>query len=571
MTIGVVIICRYSSERLPGKILCNINGRTVLSHIVERIKKAAPKIPIVIATSEESSDDPIASYCRRSGLEYFRGSLDDVADRFLSCAESYGWEYAVRINGDNLFIDFNSLREMLAIAGTGNYDFVTNVPGRTFPYGMSIEIVRTKFYCSEIANTEDADHHEHVTSWLYEHPDTGHCYVYKNKVCPEAAGMRLALDTPEDLNNARRIMENADFLLTEQSLLEIYNFITREENSSPWQGSSGPLLIAEIGGNHEGDFDTAKKMTELAISSGADCVKFQLYKGNTLVSPIESPERNQHFKKFELTQEQHVHLAEMCREANVSYLASVWDLEMLDWIDQYLNFYKIGSGDMTAWPILEEFARRGKPILLSTGLSTMDEVLQAVGFLQRANPSYSDPDMLAIMQCTSMYPIPDKDANLLVMDAFRAATRLSIGYSDHTIGIEALRTAAAMGAKVLEFHFTDTREGKTFRDHQVSLIADEVKQLKQDIEQITTLRGSSVKTPQVSEINNKHEISFRRGVYLCRPKKPGDIIHADDLVYLRPAHGTDARDTELVIGAKVLRNLESYRALQYGSDYIIPM
>ncbi|ALP54789.1 hypothetical protein Tel_08595 [Candidatus Tenderia electrophaga] len=347
----------------------------------------------------------------------------------------------------------------------------------------------------------------------------------------------------------------------------MYSFLSRELKSSPWEGAVGPLLIAEIGGNHEGDFNLAKHMANLAISCGADSVKFQLYRGNTLVSPVESADRNRHFKKFELTKNQHIYLAEMCRDASVSYSASVWDLDMLDWIDPYLEFYKIGSGDMTAWPILAEFARRGKPILLSTGLSTMEEILQTVEFLKRINPRYSEPNMLCILQCTSMYPIPDEDANLRVMDSLRDVARASVGYSDHTIGMDALLAAAAMGARVLEFHFTDDREGKSFRDHKVSLTPDEVQNLKSQIKRIIALRGDGVKLPQPSELANEHEVSFRRGVFIQRPMKAGELIKEDDLVFLRPAHGTDARDAEMLIGCKVLRDIEPFKAIESGVDY----
>ena len=118
-----------------------------------------------------------------------------------------------------------------------------------------------------------------------------------------------------------------------------------------WKGSAGPLLIAEIGGNHEGDFEYARKLTELAIESKADFVKFQIYTGDTLVSKVEGAQRNKHFKKFELTPEQHIALAEMCRQNNVGYMASVWDPEAIDWIDEYISIYKIGSGDLTAYPV----------------------------------------------------------------------------------------------------------------------------------------------------------------------------------------------------------------------------
>jgi N,N'-diacetyllegionaminate synthase len=567
VNVGIVILCRYDSKRLPGKILHEIHGRSVLSYIVERIQRAAPLRPLVVATSTDVSDDRIASYCRRAGLKCFRGSLDDVAGRFLACADSHGWDFAVRINGDNLFLDSDTLLAMLAIADTDAYDLVTNLPGRSFPFGMSVEIVRTSFYRSVMKEFSDAIHREHVTSWLYDNSTVGRRYVYMNNACPEAAGLQLSLDTPQDLEKATRILERAGTTPACLGLQQVYTLATTEVTPSPWRGAAGPLLIAEIGGNHEGDFEVALAMTQSAIESGVDCVKFQIYSGDTLVSPVESPDRHKHFQKFELKHKQHVALAQMCRAAGVNYLASVWDLDILQWIDPYMDFYKIGSGDLSAWPLLRDFARRGKPILLSTGLATMDEVLQTVRQIQAVDARYCKPEMFCILQCTSMYPIPDSDANLRVMESLRAASGLSVGYSDHTTGISALLAAAAMGAEVLEFHFTLSREGKTFRDHQVSLVAEEVRQLKHDIAQITALRGSFIKVPQPSELKNHHEISFRRGVYIKRPLKVGEIISDDDIVLLRPAHGTDARDADLVAGARVLRDIAPFQALHHNLDY----
>jgi sialic acid synthase SpsE len=336
---------------------------------------------------------------------------------------------------------------------------------------------------------------------------------------------------------------------------------------SPWKGSVGPLLISEIGGNHEGDFDVAKNMVQLAIDSGSDCVKLQLYTGDGLVSAVESPARNQHFKKFELSKDQHLYLAQMCREAGVSYNASVWEIDMLDWIDEHLEFYKIGSGDLTAWPILQVFAKKNKPILLSTGLSTLQEVLDTVAFIQSVNPSYEDPNMLCLLQCTSMYPIPLSDANLNVMTTYRNETGLSVGYSDHTEGTDALKVAAAMGASVLEYHFTDSRDGKEFRDHKVSLTPEELKNLKIELTKLMTIKGSGIKLPTKSELDENHQVSFRRAVYLRRDVKEGEVILASDLIFLRPANGTDARDFDLVVGATSLRDIKAYNAIIQHQDY----
>jgi N-acetylneuraminate synthase/N,N'-diacetyllegionaminate synthase len=150
------------------------------------------------------------------------------------------------------------------------------------------------------------------------------------------------------------------------------------------------------------------------------------------------------------------------------------------------------------------------------------------------------------------------------MDQLRAATGVAVGYSDHTEGGLAVRIAAGMGADVLEFHFTDSREGKGFRDHKVSVTPDEVVQLQQDIREISELRGSDVKALQVSEIEQGHTTSFRRAVYVRHTIEPGQTISADDCVVLRPNHGIDARDFELMLGARAKVRLEPYRRIDWN-------
>lgn len=331
-----------------------------------------------------------------------------------------------------------------------------------------------------------------------------------------------------------------------------------------FQGKNGPLLIAEIGGNHEGDFEYAQQLTRLAISTQVDYIKFQLYTGDTLVSKIESPTRNQHFKKFELTQSQHLELAKMITDAGIGYMASVWDEEMMEWIDPFMSIYKVGSGDLTAYPILKKIAQKGKPIIISTGLAREEEVLETVDFLRTIDSKYKDPNQLAILQCTSMYPISHSDANLLVMQRLKNFTGASIGYSDHTEGLSALKYAYAMGAQVLEFHFTDTREGKIFRDHKVSLVPEEVKELIREINQINILKGDSEKKPLPIEMSNEHHISFRRAVYPKKDLKKGTVLTENHLITLRPLQGIDAKEYFAVLGKTLNRDIKAHERLDWN-------
>jgi N-acetylneuraminate synthase/N,N'-diacetyllegionaminate synthase len=162
-----------------------------------------------------------------------------------------------------------------------------------------------------------------------------------------------------------------------------------------------------------------------------------------------------------------------------------------------------------------------------------------------------------------MYPISSNDAHLSVMGNLKKLTELTIGYSDHTEGCKALKYAIAMGAEILEFHFTDKREGKSFRDHKVSLTPKEVKELINEIQLINSLKGDAIKKPTQIELDNSHEITFRRAVYPNRNIKKGEIISEENLTVLRPNHGIDARDFDKMIGNKINCDVKKHQKLEW--------
>lgn len=324
---------------------------------------------------------------------------------------------------------------------------------------------------------------------------------------------------------------------------------------SIWQDKN-LFIIAEIGGNHEGDFSYAKKLTHLACASKAHSVKFQVYTGDSLVSQVESPDRNKHFKKFELSRGQFEELAAICREAGKDFSVSVWNPESVDWVDDLVTFYKIGSGDLTCLPIIKKFTQKRKPIILSTGLATENEVEKVVDFIRNADPFYRSAANLAILQCNSMYPTPDEDLNLSTMTRFKELFDVTVGYSDHSIGSLASKVAIGLGAKIIETHFTDSREGKTFRDHKVSLTKDEIDDLYDEGLRIQKMLGSPKKQPTKSEVETGHTVSFRRAVYFQRAMKKGEVVKEEDLVFLRPCHGISAMETAAVVGKRLKKDHE---------------
>ncbi len=317
---------------------------------------------------------------------------------------------------------------------------------------------------------------------------------------------------------------------------------------------SNILFIAEIGGNHEGNFNYAKKLVKDAISTGVQVVKLQTYRASKLTNKLESPDRYKHFKKFELTISQHKYLAEMCIDNGVYYNSSIWDEEALIKLDRYLKFYKIGSGDLTAFPFLKKFLRRKKPIILSTGLSNFKEINQTVNFIKENN-FYKKKGNLALLQCTSCYPTYDNEVNLLAMKKLEKICPI-VGYSHHNKGDLAIKTAISLGARIIEFHYTDNRKGKTFRDHKISLTKNETISLIKDVRRINNFLKKDFKKPTTSEINSRHVISFRRGLYYKKNLKEGHIITENDLEVLRPNLSLDPRNFEKILGKKLNKSVK---------------
>jgi N-acetylneuraminate synthase/N,N'-diacetyllegionaminate synthase len=326
-------------------------------------------------------------------------------------------------------------------------------------------------------------------------------------------------------------------------------------------GKNSVFYIAEIGGNHEGDYNYAKELTQLAIHSGADAVKFQFYTGDSLVSGIEDKDRNAHFKKFELSNKQNLDLLHQVIKSNAIPMASVWNEKMLSWADPYLPIHKVGSGDLTCFPMLSILAATNKPIILSTGLSSLKEVSNAVAYIDKCNPSYISQRKLALLQCTSSYPTPDEDANINAMLTLKQEFGFPVGYSDHTLGVSAIEIAVAMGAEIIEKHFTDTRQGKTFRDHKVSLTKDEVQGVLEKMKKIVILKGKDEKFLTNSEKIDRHHITFRRGIYVNRDIKVGEIIEESDLDVLRPLHGICSSRFYDVLGCQAVRSIKARHAL----------
>ena len=328
-----------------------------------------------------------------------------------------------------------------------------------------------------------------------------------------------------------------------------------------WTGKNGPLLIAEIGGNHEGDFNYAKKLLKLAVLSKVDVIKYQIYQGETLVNKKISPKRYKHFKNFELSKKQHLYLADQCKERGIKYLSSVWNKDDLKWISKKMDFFKIGSGDLTAYDQIFETCKYKKPLLLSTGLSTLDEIKETIKFIKSTNSFYKKKENLAILQCTSDYPAKTSELNLNVI---KTLIKLGhpVGYSHHNIETYPLEIAYILGSRILEFHFTDTRKNKRFRDHRISLTPDMVRDIVNKIKLINLIKGSSEKKPTNGEIESGNISSFRRGLFLNKDLKKNNKLNIKDLITLRPEKGISSKNFYNLINKKLKKDIKKLNIIR---------
>lgn len=324
-----------------------------------------------------------------------------------------------------------------------------------------------------------------------------------------------------------------------------------------------PFIIAEIGGNHEGNFEQAKLLLDAASQTGADAVKFQIYRGEKIANKLISPERAEHFKKFELDDSQWMELIQRADSLGVIFMSSVWDAESLETYDPYIAIHKIGSGDLTAHTFLEHVARKDKPMILSTAMSTIEEIKEAVNAINRANPRLIRDRELVVLHCVAMYGDPQEQyANLLsirkLQDEF---PNLDIGYSDHTRGIYACELALAMGACVIEKHFTLDKT-RAFRDHHLSVDPKEMKELVEKTALIKTYLGRYEKKP-IKPIENEGRIrEFRRGVYPRYDLKKGTVLTKDNTVLLRPNTGIGAESYTTILGKKLENDRKALEPLK---------
>lgn len=329
------------------------------------------------------------------------------------------------------------------------------------------------------------------------------------------------------------------------------------------------FVIAEVGVNHNGRLDLALQMIDIAADCGADAVKFQTFKSRNEISKYaekaeyqkEATGTNESLLdmaiRLELDEDAHRRLFERCKTRGIQFMSSPfesWSIEFLDALG--LDVLKIPSGQVDNLPYLRQIGALGKTIILSTGMSTLDEVEQAINVLVAAGTRKED---ITILQCTTAYPTSFEDVNLKAMLTMRDGLGMRVGYSDHTLGIEVPIAAVALGAEVIEKHFTldKTMEGP---DHRASLDPSELKAMVAVIRGIEKALGDGIKRPLPSEEINR--LIARRSIVAARRIRKGEVFTAEAITVKSPATGLSPMAWDSVVGQKAKQDFEEDQLIE---------
>lgn len=329
------------------------------------------------------------------------------------------------------------------------------------------------------------------------------------------------------------------------------------------------FIIAEIGINHNGDLNRAKQLITAAKNAGADAVKFQSFKAEkmcdmhlTETKDVEGVTGGSNssfdmYKALEVSDQMHYELLKHAIDEGIMFLSSVFDEQTADFLDALdVPAYKIASSDLTHLPLIEHVAKKGKPVVISTGLATMADVTAAVEVCHKAGN-----EQVVILHCVSSYPPPANDLNLRAIQTMQEELPHPVGYSDHFEGSLACIAAVGMGALVIEKHFTLDNEWQG-PDHRISLTADQFAQCVRSIRLIESMRGSGIKLPAGSE--KDAIVSSRRSIRVLGSISAGEVITPDKIIMLKPEIGLAPGEIHNVIGRKAKVDLTNHAPISWS-------
>lgn len=566
MKVRAIIQARMLSKRLRGKSLMAVNGIPLLYRVIDAVKQNDFIDEITIATTDLIADDPIDAAVKDSDVSVFRGDALDVLNRFVEASKDMDeHDVIVRFTADNPLNDKEITKNAFDLHIEQKADY-THIHGLSHivPEFFSVGALREAH-----ALTDSNFDKEHVTPFFRKNPK-----LFKVLELPnDFEGLRpdldayLTIDTGEQLEAFERMFTTLDF--TDGPDFEaIYNYLGDQihlpKDSDKLKikldgitvGEDYPTyIIAEIGQNHNGEVRLAKRLIDMAVDCRANAVKFQkrdipseLTK-EAFDKPYDNPNSfgktyGEHRMFLELDESQHLELKEYAEAKGITYFCTPCDVPSVELLERIgCPFYKVASRDLTNIPLLEALGKTGKPVIISTGMASMEDIDAGMQALQLGK------DKLMILQCTSEYPCALENVNLKVMDTLKEKYGLITGFSDHTSGVVVSTAAAVMGAAIIEKHVTLDRTMKG-TDQPGSLEKAGLAKLVDYIRATELAIGDGLKV--VNPVTEAAKIKLARSVTSKVKINKGEVLTENMLCLKSPGNGIKWVHRDTVLGKKAL-------------------
>ncbi|MCH2213166.1 MAG: N-acetylneuraminate synthase family protein [Fuerstiella sp.] len=580
-----VIQARMLSTRLRGKSLMAVSGIPLLKWVIQRVQKMDFFTKIVVATSVEAADDPIAAFAETCGVSVLRGDSEDVLQRFVDAASQLSETSVVaRFTADNPLYDRTRSARLLERHQQANADY-THIDGLS---KMVPELIRVACLRQMGRRAEQAWDREHVTTWIRRH--AGEFDV--NTESSDFEGLRPEYDNRFTIDRRDQLDEFESMISELRSgdpssvmLDDCYRWLDTERNTGigpiqPGQirvrlagrevGDGCPcFVIAEIGQNHNGQVNLAKKLIDLAARCSVDAVKFQKRDISWTLTeeaydrPYTGPNSfgetyGRHREFLELNESQHRELKEYAQAIGLIYFCTPGDPPSVDILERIgTPFYKVASGDITNVPLLRHIALTGKPVIISTGMAGEMEIKQALEAFENSSCA------VTLMQCVSQYPAEPKNINLLAIPAMRKQFGTLVALSDHNPGIITGVAGAAIGAFALEKHITLSR-AMPGTDHAAALEESGLKRTVSYIRTVEEAMGTGKKefnpVAQAAREKITHSLVSREPIFA------GNVLTEHQLVLKSSGTGISWTDRDRILG-KVAKNDIPAHVLLQESDF----
>ncbi len=563
MKTRAIIQARMLSQRLRGKSLMSVAGSPLLYRVVNSIKQIPFIDEIMVATTRAEADDPIAAAANNLGVDIYRGDSMNVLKRFKDASADLDEEDTViRFTADNPFYNYPVVNAAYQLHINNNADY-THINGLSHIVPEFIK-VRALREANSLVET-DFDK-EHVTPFLRKNSEQ-----FKIQTLPASfEGLRddldryLTIDTREDLDRFEAMIEKLELDKKGIDFEKVYHYLGQEEHhqlngkglqaklGNTWVGNGHPTyVIAEIGQNHNGSMENAKKLIDMAVRCGANAVKFQKRNiGSELTKEAfdrvyDSPNSfartyGEHRMFLELDEDQHKELKEYALAQGITYFCTPCDIPSVEMMERLgVPFYKVASRDLTNLPTLDAIASTGKPVIISTGMASMEDIEDALEVMENR------PESVIILQCISQYPADLERVNLRAMETLRSRFGKVTGFSDHTTGIIASITASILGAAVIEKHITLSRAMKG-SDHAGSLEEPGLKLMIKYIREAEKTLGDGIK--EVDPVTTGAKEKLARSVTSRVAIKAGTVLTEDMLCLKSPGTGLKWKERAQLLG-----------------------